>query len=208
MRAAIRGGLAALVMLTPAVVCAQGIAAWNFEAPNPKDRAFAGNSALGSAATGPGVANPLGFKESTPPVVGLPKAHVDPKLEYAKGFTDVNLGRFDSAEADFEAALSVDPRNPKTLFMLGEARIGRGDLKGAAEAFEKAVQYDPAQITIRTEYAVALDRTGRPDQAQAQLAILKARADACGSSCRDAGDLKAALTRVQGVLAESPRENT
>jgi tetratricopeptide (TPR) repeat protein len=207
-RSATRGGLAALIVLIPAVVCAQGIAAWNFEAPNPKDRGFAGNTALGSAATGPGVGNPLGFKESTPPVVGLPKAHVDPKLEYAKGFTDVNLGRFGKAEEDFETALSVDPRNPKTLFMLGEARIGQGDLKGAAEAFEKALQYDPQQITIRTEYAVALARTGRLDQAQAQLSILQARANACGSSCREAGDLKAALARVQGVLAESPRENT
>ena len=208
MRAVTLGGLVALIALTPAAAGAQGIAAWNFESQNPKDRGFAGNSALGAAATGPGVANPLGFKESTPPVTGLPKAHVEPKLEYARGFTDVNLGRFSRAEEDFEAALSVDPRNPKTLFMLGEARVGQGDLKGAAEAFEKAVQYDPGQITIRTEYAVALARTGRPVQAQAQLAILKARADACGSSCREAGDLKAALVRLQGVLAEAPHENT
>ena len=48
-RAATRGVLAALIALIPAVVSAQGIAAWNFEAPNPKERGFAGNTALGAA---------------------------------------------------------------------------------------------------------------------------------------------------------------
>ena len=190
--------------MTPALTFAQGIAAWDFE----KDGDLAGNKRLGGLATNSGVGNPLGFKESTPPVTGYAPPGYDPKIEYAKGFTDVNLGRFPEAEREFKNALSVDPRNAKTLFMLGEALVGQDDQKGAAEVFEKAVKYDPKQITIRTEYAVALARTGRPDQAQAQLAILRSRAAACGSSCAEADDLKAALARIQGVLAETPRQNS
>jgi predicted Zn-dependent protease len=204
MRAAMRGALTALLVLIPAVAGAQGIAAWDFE----KGGGFSGNPKLGGLATGAGVASPLGFKESTPTVTGFPPAKFDPKVEYAKGFTDVNIGRFASAEQAFKNALSVEPRNPKTLFMLGEARIGLGDLPGAAEAFEKAVQYAPKQIVIRTEYAVALAKLGQTDKAQSQMTVLKARADACGASCADAGDLKAALDRVQATLATAPRQNS
>jgi Flp pilus assembly protein TadD len=156
---------------------------------------------LGGLATSHGVGDPLGFKESTPPVTGYAPPGYDARIEYAKGFTDLNTGRFVEAEQDFKNALSVEPRNPKTLFLLGEARVGRGDLAGAIDAFEKAVRYDPRQITIRTEYAVALAKVGQTDKARAQWSILKARSDACRSTCEEAADLKAALKRVEQNLA-------
>jgi len=203
-RTIVRAALAALVVLAPAVTLAQGIAAWDFE----KDGDLSGNKRLGGLAGNSGVGNPLGFKESTPPVTGYAPPGFDPRIEYAKGFTDLNLGRFAEAERDFQNALSVEPRNPKTLFMLGEARVGRGDTRGALEAFEKAVKYDPKQITIRTEYAVALAKLGQADKAQAQFDVLKARADACNATCKDAADLKAALDRVQANLAGAPRQSS
>ena len=199
---------AALALALPAATAsAQGIAA-SGELPGASPSLQGGVQTLHNNAIGPGVGNPLGFKESTPPVTGGPPVRFNPKIEYAKGYTDVNLGRFASAEQDFKNALSVEPRNPKTLFMLGEARIGKGDLRGAAEAFEKAVKYAPKQIVIRTEYAVALVKLGQIDKAQTQMTVLKERADACGATCEDAGDLKAALDRVQATLAATPRQNT
>jgi tetratricopeptide (TPR) repeat protein len=183
---------------------AQGIAAWDFE----KDGDLSGNSRLGGLATNSGVGNPLGFKESTPPVTGYAPAAYDPKIEYAKGYTDLNLGRFGQAEQDFKNALSVEPRNPKTLFMLGEALIGQGDLSGAVDAFEKAVKYDPQQIIIRTEYAVALAKLGRTDKAGAQLAVIKARADSCHEGCAQASDYKAALDRVQAAMAGGVKQSS
>jgi hypothetical protein len=199
---------AALALAFPAAgASAQGIAA-SGELPGASPGLQGGFQTLHNNALGPGVGNPLGFKESTPPVTGGPPAGFNPKIEYAKGYTDVNLGRFASAEQDFKNALSVEPRNPKTLFMLGEARIGQGNLSGAAEAFEKAVQYAPKQIVIRTEYAVALAKLGQTDKAQSQMAVLKARADACGANCSDADDLKAALDRVQATLATAPKQNS
>ncbi len=199
---------AALALALPAVTAsAQGIAA-SGELPGASPALQGGVQTLHNNAMAPGVGNPLGFKDSTPPVTGGPPVRYDPKIEYAKGYTDVNLGRFASAEQDFKNALTVDPHNPKTLFMLGEARIGKGDLPGAAEAFEKAVQYAPKQIVIRTEYAVALAKLGQTDKAEGQMAVLKARADACGTTCSDAGDLKTALDRVQANLAAAPRRNS
>jgi len=197
--------------LPAAMASAQGMAAWDLDRNQMGTgggASLAGNASLNAAATGNGVGNPIGFKESTAPVTGYGPAPYDPKIEYAKGYTDVNLGRFREAEREFRNALSVQPRNPKTLFMLGEALIGQGDVKGAAGAFEKAVRYDPKQITIRTEYAVALAKTGQTDKAQAQFDVLKARADACSATCADAADLKAALDRVGTTMAAAPRRNS
>ena len=165
-----------------------------------------GYGSLASAATGGGVGNPLG--EGKPAVTNGLTSRTDPAIEYARGFTDLNLGRFASAEEDFNKALRVDPNNPKTLFMLGEAKVALGELKGALGAFEKALKYDPGQITIRGEYAVVLARLGQADQAQAQLAILNARAVACGGSCPEADDFKAELDRIQAALSNPGKANS
>ena len=191
---------AATLLMAPGWAAAQaGFGAWDFEhggAYGPH-----GNP-LGNNASGTGVANPLGFKESTPQLTAVvPGAKIDPAIEYARGFTDLNLARFGPAEEDFNTALKVDPNNPRTLFMLGEARVALGNLKGAEWAFAKALKYDPQQIVIRGEYAVILAKLGQSDQAQAQLAILNARAVACGGSCPEADDFKAEVDRVQAALS-------
>lgn len=201
LRAVTATALAAALILGPSLASAQaGLGAWDPGAM-PMANGSNGNSTLGNNAAGSGVANPLGFPETTPPLTPGPAPRYNANIEYAKGFTDFNLAKFAEAKQDFEHALSVDPRNAKTLFMLGETMLGLGDVKGAADAFARAVKLAPDQVTIRTEYAVALARNGDPDQARAQFAILKARADACGGACPQADDLKAALVRVQAALA-------
>jgi tetratricopeptide (TPR) repeat protein len=125
----------------------------------------------------------------------------DPAIEYRDGLAALQAGKFRDAERSFDNALTVDPRNADTLFMLGMAKAGRGDLKGAAHAYEKSLKIDDNQIPARREYAVALARLGQADKAQAQLAILKARADACADACAEAPDLKAALAAVQAALS-------
>jgi tetratricopeptide (TPR) repeat protein len=193
---------AATLFLAPGWAVAQaGFGAWDFEhgaAYGPY-----GNP-LGNNASGSGVANPLGFKESTPQLTALPAAKTDSAIEYARGFTDLNIGRFLQAEEDFDLALKVDRNNPKTLFMLGEAKVALGDLKGAEHAFEKALKNDPQQIVVRGEYAVVLARLGQADQAQAQLANLNARALACGGACPEADDFKAEVGRIQAALSTAP----
>jgi tetratricopeptide (TPR) repeat protein len=125
----------------------------------------------------------------------------DPAVEYQKGQTALEAGKFRDAERYFGNALSVDPDNAATLFMFGLAKAGHGDLKGAAHAYERSLKADAQQIPARREYAVTLARLGQADKAQAQLALLKARADACGDTCPEATDLKAALAAVQAALA-------
>jgi tetratricopeptide (TPR) repeat protein len=127
----------------------------------------------------------------------------DPAVEYQKGATALQAGKFAVAEHHFTNALSADPDNAETLFMLGMARAGHGDEKGAVKAYEKSLKIDDTQIGARREYGVALAKLGQSDKAQAQLALLKARAAACADTCQQAADLKAAQAAVQAALSPS-----
>jgi tetratricopeptide (TPR) repeat protein len=127
----------------------------------------------------------------------------DPAVEYQKGEAALQADKFAEAEHHFVNALSADPNNAGTLFMLGMARSGRGDEKGAVKAYEKSLKIDDGQIGARREYGVALAKLGQSDKAQAQLALLKTRADACGDTCPQAADLKAAQAAVQAALSPS-----
>lgn len=125
----------------------------------------------------------------------------DPAMEYQRGLAALQAGKFRDADTAFANALSVDPRNAETLFMLGMAKSGRGDLKGAIHAYQRSLKLDPQQIAARRENAISLAKLGKSGDAQAELAILKSRADTCGETCADAASLKAAMAAVQAALS-------
>ncbi len=53
-------------------------------------------------------------------------------------------GRTDAALAQFQKSLTIDPAHPQTLFNLGIVRRdGKGDLKGAVDAWERLVKASP-----------------------------------------------------------------
>jgi tetratricopeptide (TPR) repeat protein len=124
----------------------------------------------------------------------------DPAVEYRAGVAEMQAGKFHEAERSFNHALAVDANNPDTFYMLGLAKAGGGDLRGAARAYERSLKLDSHPINVRRDYAVTLAKLNQADKAQAQFAILKAQADACGTSCPMAGDLKAALAAVEAAL--------
>jgi tetratricopeptide (TPR) repeat protein len=131
----------------------------------------------------------------------------DPAVEYQEGLAALQAGRWRDAENHFNNALSVDGRNTDALFMLGQAKAGRGDLKGAQRAYERALKVDPNLITARRELAVVLAKENHPDDAKAQLDILQQRATACGDTCADSADLKAAIATVQAALSPKTAAN-
>lgn len=127
----------------------------------------------------------------------------DPVVEYQNGIAALKGSDFKAAERDFEHVLEVAPKNADALSMMGLAKSGKGDLKGAQRYFERALKADPQQILARRELAVTLAKTGQADRAGAELATLKARADACAGACPDAADLKAAIDAVNAALTPS-----
>ncbi len=125
----------------------------------------------------------------------------DPVVEYQNGIAALKGGDYKAAERSFDHVLDVAPRNADALSMMGLAKSGKGDLKGAQRFYERALKSDPQQILARRELAVTLAKTGQADKAQAQLASLQARSGACAGTCPDAADLKAAIDAVNAAMA-------
>jgi len=134
---------------------------------------------------------------------GMPSVQAplyDPVEEYRNGVADLQAGKFKEAERDFDHVVEVAPKNADALFMLGMAKTGRGDLKGAARAYEKSLRVDPGQIRAVRELAITDAKLGQADKAQVQLTALKAKAMTCADACAEAADLKAAIGAVEAAM--------
>ncbi|MEA2695128.1 MAG: eukaryotic-like serine/threonine-protein kinase [Acidobacteriota bacterium] len=86
------------------------------------------------------------------------------------GLAYLLLKRYPEAEASFEKALSLEPRNPLFLLNLADARLLRGDPRGAAPLYEEVLALagdDPAAANwqLATARAQALAHLGRKREA-------------------------------------------
>lgn len=125
----------------------------------------------------------------------------DPVAEYQKGVAALQASKWKDAERAFSHVTEVAPRAPEAWFMLGYARAGDGNLKGARKAYEKAAKLKPDDIDTRRELAITLARLGETEKATVELNALKARDAACAGKCAEAAALKAAVARVEAALA-------
>lgn len=76
------------------------------------------------------------------------------------------LHNFADAKTAYESALQVDPRNAHKWIGLGIAEQRSGDAASAAQAFSRAAQLQPSDVTFLL-LAQALDQCGHSEQAQA-----------------------------------------
>ncbi len=152
---------------------------------------FAGAAfAMGSGGSGGGMEAPS---------VSAPS--YDPAEEYAKGLDALQAAKYRDAARFFQRAADGAPRDANAWFMLGVAKTGIPDLRGAQRAYEKALKLDDNSVAARRELAVTLAKLGQADKAQAQLAILKTRLAACAGTCPQAAELTAAVATVEAALA-------
>lgn len=142
---------------------------------------------------------------------GMPSVQTpryDPVVEYRNGLADLRSGKFRDAERDFDHVLDAAPKNPDALFMMGMAKVGLGDLKGAARAYEKSLKADPGRVAAARELAITDARLGQTDKADVQLEALKARATTCADTCPEGPDLKAAIEAVEAAVGPKPAAST
>lgn len=164
--------------------------------------AFASGGGMGGSSMGMGAGmGPGGMPSATTP-------QYDPSVEYQKGLTDLQAGKFRDAQRDFDHVLDSLPHDADTLFYSGMSKAGLGDLKGAQHMYERSLKEDANQIPARRELAVTLAKLGQADQAKAQLDILQTRATACGDTCPQSADLKAAVATVQAAMAPKTAANS
>lgn len=130
-----------------------------------------------------------------------------------RGVARLMLGAHRDAEADFSAALSVDPDRPTTLHNRAKARAAFGDLAGAVEDLRNAADRAPQDADIAYAHVLAAAAAGFAEEAAAAAvaaedlsnqapSALAARAEALLALGRPS----AALSTVNQFLAANPRD--
>jgi tetratricopeptide (TPR) repeat protein len=85
------------------------------------------------------------------------------------GVIAAGRGDLDAARAQFDRAVTDEPRNPEALYNRGKWRLDAGELAGAESDLAASVAADPAVPRARINHAVALIRLGRIDAAAGEL---------------------------------------
>jgi predicted TPR repeat methyltransferase len=87
------------------------------------------------------------------------------KALFLQGVGHYEAGRFEQAQAQFEASLALVPRRASTLTNLGATRIRLGRFADAATVLEEATRLDPADAQAWGHRAAALAELGQPADA-------------------------------------------
>jgi tetratricopeptide (TPR) repeat protein len=78
-------------------------------------------------------------------------------------------GNYSSAEAQYREALGKDPDNTQALYYLGLIQKNKGQLREAAESFQKALAVRPDLAVARANLGLTLAGLGQADQAHIHL---------------------------------------
>lgn len=135
--------------------------------------------------------------------VDMPSASApryDPAAEYAKAISALNAKQYKDAARAAQHVTDAAPKSPDAWKLLGAARSGDNDWKGARRAYERLVKLAPDDAVAHAGLGVALANLKDP-KVQAEVDWLKARLQACGDSCPDAASLKALTGTVEAAMA-------
>jgi tetratricopeptide (TPR) repeat protein len=125
----------------------------------------------------------------------------DPVQEYQAGVSALAAQNFRQARTNFQRVVDAQPRQANAWFMLGQAKAGLNDWRGARSAYQRAVSLDGAQIAPHRELGVAASRLRDANTANAQLAWLQQKQTECAGACAEAAELTAAIAAVQAAQA-------
>ena len=129
----------------------------------------------------------------------------DPVVEFNAGTAAMQAQNYAEAKRRFDHVLTVNPRDANANYLAGMARIGLNDAKGAVRYFEKAVKADGTMIAAHKQLGLAYAASAKPDKAQIELDVLKAKAAQCGTTCPDAAALQDAITAITNAMAGTPQ---
>ncbi|RFT15835.1 MAG: Adenylate cyclase [Candidatus Saccharicenans subterraneus] len=143
----------------------------------------------------------------------LPQAHA------ARGLTLWLMDRFEEARNEFETAMRLDPQQDETPYLYGRACFQRGELKLAAELFERACRsrenHEACYFAAQTQTALGNNEAAlaayqlalRAVEKRVQLHPDDARAYTMGavSFCR-LGDRRSGLEWAERAIAIDPND--
>ena len=124
----------------------------------------------------------------------------DPVQEYQQGMSDYQAGNYKSAARHFDNVTYAQGHDANAWYMLGMAKSGDGDLKGAEKALAKSAKLDSSSVATHRDLALTEAKLKENDKAQAELGVLTQQSTQCNNTCPQAADLKAAIAAVQQSL--------
>ncbi len=129
----------------------------------------------------------------------------NPAQEYQKGVAALDAKNFKEASKFFGHVLIVQPRDANSNYLLGLSLAGQGNDKKALGAFQKAAKYNDGLIPAHQQLGVTKARLG--DSAGAALVRdgLAAKLAACGATCANAGEYKAAIAAIDAAITAGPQ---
>jgi len=166
---------------------------------------FAARVALGSVIAGLpaftfAMSNSGSMGASPSQSVNIPQ--FDAAAEYRNGIEALKASKFSEARKSFAKVLGVAPDDANTNFLAGMADAGLNDFKGAAKHYERSLKADSKLVIAQKELAITYVKLGQPDKAQAALTKLKSMDTDCNASCKDAQQIKDAISAVEAALGQ------
>lgn len=120
-------------------------------------------------------------------------------------------GELESAQRDVEKALAKQPGSAEAQKLLGDILAARDALEPAMAAYRKAVEAQPDMVTAHAAIIGLALQSGKPDEAAAQLAVMKKSAGANPLTIFNEAllafvkkDFKVARERSQQLLQKAP----
>jgi Flp pilus assembly protein TadD len=124
----------------------------------------------------------------------------DPAAEYAKAISALNAKQYKDAARAAQHVTDAVPKSTDAWKLLGAARSGDNDWKGARRAYERLVKLAPDDAVAHAGLGVALANLKDP-KVQGEVDWLKAKLQACADSCPEAASLKALTGTVEAAMA-------
>lgn len=109
----------------------------------------------------------------------------DPSLPHQLALVAVAVGDQDDAGQQLLRALRIDPEHLPSLLDLAVLEIGAGQFRSALARLDQVLAHAADHRRARHYRAVALDRLGHPEEAEAILRELAEEDDATGQRARD-----------------------
>lgn len=131
---------------------------------------------------------------------GAPAPRFDPDEEYRKGVEALKAGNFKVASRALQNVVNARPKDVDAYLLLGQAKAGGGDFKGALRAYERAAKLDPDNLAAQQGVGVNAAKAGQAPKAQAALDAVKAKAAACAGTCMNAQALKDAQWAIEAAM--------
>jgi tetratricopeptide (TPR) repeat protein len=88
------------------------------------------------------------------------------RAHFDKGVELFNLGQFDEALTEFNAALAVDPKQPGIQARVGDCYAKLNKNEEAVAAYDKAIELEPNDGSLYALKGVALGRLGKTAESQ------------------------------------------